>query len=510
MQRHPVHELLSEISAAGLSGALRVENGQHKCIHYFNDGNVVYAASNSRQHRLFDLLMRSGQATKEQITTCRDFTNDHALAAYLEEKGLFDKQTFGHIFEQQLRDILLFTIDWNEGEWSFNALARIKEDVWQTADLSAMLLEYGKALSGADLAARFSSKDEVFSIAGKEAADQALSSPEYFVLSRLDHPSNIADISTLTGFSGEEVAKILYTLWLGGFVRRNNWAAAFSDEKIKGILSAKIKLKEAPKKVVPAPAAKPEETASETEAAAESVELSTEEYLDQVEKAETYYNVLGVYQDSDMAEIKTNYFAFAKRFHPDKYHHEVGSKIHQRIQHAFTQISQAYETLKDPESREVYNFKVRRQLEKVEKRKEFLEEIKAQGGIDTSNEAEMQKLEQAREEFDYGFDYLMNQDLAAAVPFLARAVNLAPKQARYHAYYGKALSHSDKNRHQAEKEFVTAIKIEPQNTAYRMMLVEFYIDVNMPKRAEGELKRILAKEPGNEEAKDLLEGLSNK
>jgi hypothetical protein len=41
------------------------------------------------------------------------------------------------------------------------------------------------------------------------------------------------------------------------------------------------------------------------------------------------------------------------------------------------------------------------------------------------------------------------------------------------------------------------------------MLIEFYIDVNMPKGAEGELKKLLAKDPGNEDAKSLLEGLQN-
>jgi hypothetical protein len=276
-------------------------------------------------------------------------------------------------------------------------------------------------------------------------------------------------------------------------------------------------LKEAPKKAgrpeAEAKAAEEAAAQAEAEAAKESGEISVEEYLALVEKAETYYNVLGVFQNSDIAEIKTNYFAFAKRFHPDKYHHEAGSKLHQRIQHAFTQISQSYETLKDPEAREVYNFKMRRQLEKLEKRKELLEEIKTQaatGGVDISNEAEIEKLEQAREEFDYGFNYLMNQDPASATPFFARAVGLAPKQARYHVYYGKALSYLEKNRHQAEQEFQIALKIEPGNTSYRLMLIEFYIDVNLLKRAEGELKRVLAKEPGNEDARALLDGLQNK
>ena len=514
LQQHPVCELFNEISAAGLNGSLRLESGQHKSILYFNEGSLVYAVSNAREHRLFDLLLRSGQITREQITACKDFTNDQLLAARLIEKGFFDKQTFSHIFGQQMREIVTFVIHWNEGEWIFNALARIKEEVWQKADLSKILLDFSKDISGSRLAAKFYDKEEVFSIVGKNASNVALSSQEYFILSRLDQPSSIKDISILTGFNDADVAGIIYTLWIRGFVRRGK-EAAFSPEKIHDILSAEIKLKETPKKAAAKSAAAAADEAdagkaagvTEDEIKAET-ELSVEEYLNQIEKAETFYDVLGVELSTDIAVIKANYFTFAKKFHPDKYHTEAGSRMHQRIQNAFTKIAQAYETLKDTEAREVYNFKMRRQLERLKKREELIEEIKAQGGTEVlSNEAELQKLEQAREEFDYGFDCLMNQNSSAAIPFLARAVGLAPKQARYHAYYGKALSHLSKNRHQAEQEIIAATKIEPRNTAYRLMLIEFYIDVSMPKRAEGELKKLLAKEPGNEDAKALLESL---
>jgi hypothetical protein len=42
------------------------------------------------------------------------------------------------------------------------------------------------------------------------------------------------------------------------------------------------------------------------------------------------------------------------------------------------------------------------------------------------------------------------------------------------------------------------------------MLIEFYIGCNMPKRAEGELKKLLAKDPGNQDAKNMLESLQIK
>ena len=66
---------------------------------------------------------------------------------------------------------------------------------------------------------------------------------------------------------------------------------------------------------------------------------------------------------------------------------------------------------------------------------------------------------------------------------------LAPENPKYHAYYGKALSADDTQRHKAESEMQTAIKMDSTNPTFRLILAEFFIHMNMTKRAEGELNR---------------------
>ncbi|MEQ1644438.1 MAG: tetratricopeptide repeat protein, partial [Pyrinomonadaceae bacterium] len=141
-------------------------------------------------------------------------------------------------------------------------------------------------------------------------------------------------------------------------------------------------------------------------------------------------------------------------------------------------------------------------------RKELAERSKHKASGDTGN-ASIQ-LEQAAQNFERGFDILMDQDPDAAMPFLARAAHFAPKNARYRAYYGKALSSDDKQRHKAEAEMQAAIKLDPDNPAYRIILAEFFIQFNLMKRAEGELNRLLAIFPSNREAQYLLESLKAK
>jgi tetratricopeptide (TPR) repeat protein len=115
--------------------------------------------------------------------------------------------------------------------------------------------------------------------------------------------------------------------------------------------------------------------------------------------------------------------------------------------------------------------------------------------------------EQASENFERGFSLLMDNRPEDALPFFARAVHYNPKVARYHSYYGKALSSDAKQRHKAEAEMQTALKLDPNNATFRLILAEFFIQFNLLKRAEGELKRLLELFPDNREALELLDGL---
>jgi predicted Zn-dependent protease len=114
------------------------------------------------------------------------------------------------------------------------------------------------------------------------------------------------------------------------------------------------------------------------------------------------------------------------------------------------------------------------------------------------------------DEFEQGLSLLMDEEFETAIPFLARAVHLANNNARFHAYYGKALA-SDKNqRHKAEAELQAAVKLDENNANYRLMLAEFFIEVGLAKRAEGELNRLLAIFPDNKEATILFDTLRTK
>jgi curved DNA-binding protein CbpA len=121
-------------------------------------------------------------------------------------------------------------------------------------------------------------------------------------------------------------------------------------------------------------------------------------------------------------------------------------------------------------------------------------------------DAQMQK--RAAEQFQRGLAALASRDYVSAVTSLAEAARLDPTQPRHHAYFGRALSRNPKSHRQAENELKEALEMEPHNTDYRVMLAEFYGNAGFPLRAQGEVQRVLEKDPLHPEARALRDKLA--
>ncbi len=498
---HPFAELLTECARARLNGSLRVTERDKKCIFYFKNGNLVFAVSNARSSRLFDVLIRRGKLSKDDIAKIPNFSNDFELAAFLQSKNLLTQAECDRLFIDQIEEILVEALTWPSSDWIFSPLARVRDGLAFPINTTSLLVEYGRCLSTENVLGQFRSLDEGFSRSGVQEINIGLSPDEAFVLSRADDDVlTAASLVSVSAMSEASALKAIYTLWLGGLLDRNDWQPAFSAEHIAVMKNARLEIR-SEAKIPGVLISEKEETAVKPMAAtpatpeAEKV-ISTEEYLQRVESAETFYDVLGVDSKADTDTIKRAYFGLARSFHPDRFHAEGGITF-QRIQQAFTELAQANETLKNAETRELYDYRMRKELADRDKRR----------AAGDSGQDAIRK-QQAAENFERGFDLLMNEELNDAIQFFARAVHLAPQNARYHAYYGKALSSDPSQRYKAESEMQSAIKLDPDNPTLRILLAEFFIQFNLMKRAEGELNRLLAIFPSNEEARELLKSLN--
>lgn len=510
---HPLAELLVEIAHAGLDGSLRLSSGEQKVIVYFNKGTVVFAISNARAFRLFDILLREKKIDQQFLAANPSFTNDLEFARTLIAKRLFTPEGMKEVFAQQVADILKAAVRWTTGDWTFSPLARLKESIRYEVDVNAILLEYVRTLSAEYVLKRFKSVAESFTLRGEIDQNVPLQPHEAYICTRfVGEALSVEQVMRTSGMPEHVAFQALYTLWLGGFVARHDWNPAFTNRKINDLRLAKLELKKeaehlaasAPVKEAPKAAPVVNEPAAEDAAPVEA-ELSVGDYIARSETAMTHYEMLGVDIKSETAEIKQAYFALAKRFHPDHFHSEGNAALLAKLQNAFTKLAQAYEALKTPASREAYDFKMRKELAEHEKRAASAATGASKEEIDRAALSE-----QASENFEQGFSLLMDEEFEAATPYLARAVFIAPNVPKYRAYYGKALSADEKQRHKAESEMQAAIKLDSTNPTFRLILAEFFVQMNMIKRAEGELNRLLSSFPSNREARMLLDSLQKK
>lgn len=497
---HPFAELAAEIREAKLDGSLRCAHGDKKCIFYFKAGRLKFAVSNSRSSRIFERMLNRGKMSREDILKIPNFQNDFEFTSFLVDTGFLSKDEVERLFVAQIEGIMIDALSWPDGQWTFTSLVRLRDGLEFDIRVRKMLVDAARVLPIDTVLRRFRSLNEEFKLGGKVGRDIELLPNEQKLLSMFfDEPLRARDLAPQSGIPEHEAVKSLYVLWLGGYLIRQEWNPAFSEMSVANLQSAKLELKqEAKLHITAAPTPKKDEP--KVEAAVPVVEeaaITVDEYLDRVENAETYYDLIGVEHKAEIADIKRAYFNLAKQFHPDHFH-KAGDEMLRRVQAAFTKLSQAHDTLRSTDSRETYDFKIRREIAEKEKRQ--------QAG--TYEELSVQ-MQQANESFEQGFSLLMDGNAEAAETFLARAAHFAPKNAKYRAYYGKALAANDKQRHKAENEMQTAVKLDSNNPTYRLMLAEFFIQMNLMKRAEGELNRLLAIFPSNREAREMLAELKS-
>ncbi len=135
--------------------------------------------------------------------------------------------------------------------------------------------------------------------------------------------------------------------------------------------------------------------------------------------------------------------------------------------------------------------------------------VPAQTGSNVSQAigSDVSSSQRAEINFKEGFAALQQGQTNAAINLLSLAARAAPGESRYRAYYGHALAANENTRRLAEAELQAALKVEPGNAQYRLMLAELYRDLGFPRRARGEAERALAADPNNVKAGELLRTL---
>src|SRR6266851_5630013 len=124
---HPLAELIREITTAGLSGSLRLSRGRAKAAIYFESGELVFATSNLRAHRLREVVKRNG-LTAAHVNEFPAKASDEELAAAMLQRRLLKPETLAAIRSNQVGDVLRLALLWIDGTWEFDSRIRLADE----------------------------------------------------------------------------------------------------------------------------------------------------------------------------------------------------------------------------------------------------------------------------------------------------------------------------------------------------------------------------------------------
>lgn len=237
-----------------------------------------------------------------------------------------------------------------------------------------------------------------------------------------------------------------------------------------------------------------------------------EAFLERLRRAESHYDVLGVASTAAAAELKSAYYDLARRYHPDRFR-KAAPALLAHLESAFARITQAYDTLRDDQLRANYNAKLqaRRKAQQIAdataKPQTPASPAEAEPVEATPVVPVVPAAERAANDFKEGLAAVEQGQRKLAAGLFASAARLVPNEPRYRAYYGQLLAAQENTRRAAEAELQAAIKLDPGNADYRVMLALLFRDLGFAIRAKGEAERAVAADPNNRKARDLLREL---
>jgi len=482
LSERPLAELIREIIDADLSGAIRLSNGLARVVIYFAKGDLVFATSNLRAHRLRQALKRH-KVAERQIDEFPSGISDEELGAELVRQEAITPALLQEMRLAQVTDVLRVALLWTDGEWSYDRRVRVEGDLRVALDVDRLLLECARHLPLPFIKSRVGVGAAKYCVA-KQVEDVPLSTTEKLALSHISEAGqevNFADLAT-KGLREQDALRGIYSLCVAGVV-------FVADQKT--ILSDGPKSRPVIEQVKPAA----------TQVGPTSAEADANALVTRLYSAKTHYEVLDVSNSADLPEIKKAYHDFARRFHPDRFHQ---SELRASVESAFARIARAYETLNDEKRRRDYD----QSLVAKHGAKPAPHQAKPETRIETK--PKQAGANRAEDSFQRGTEAMQRNQHGEAIRCFGEAAMLAPNVARYRAYYCSALIRDPNSRRTAETELLAALKLEPNNAAFRVMLAELYQKIGLRKRAEHEATRALSADPTNTSARALLANLTSK
>jgi hypothetical protein len=228
-------DLIREIARRGASGALRLSRDRTARSIYFDVGTPVSVTSELPDEQLEYKLLKEGRTTAGLIQAARRTQPTSRLSRALVDNGVVSQEAMRRTTGDLVREIVLSIFEWEEGDYEFDEGAQPTEA--GVLDCTpADLITGARHAAGIERLANVIAPPEML-IAPADttgyflASLPALDSVESYVLSRIESPTRVIEVSDLVGLPEEETHRAVCVLVALGMLARAGHAAQAETEK---------------------------------------------------------------------------------------------------------------------------------------------------------------------------------------------------------------------------------------------------------------------------------------
>lgn len=470
-------KVLVQLNRKRATGTLSVSTPNFTKKIYLIKGDAVFASSSYEDDRLGEMLLKAGKITVEQYDKSVEIlkaTKKRQGAILVELGYLTPKDLFWGV-KYQVREIIysLFQLEDNEYEF-IEGKVPADEVITLKMSMGNLIYEGVKRIDNwtrirremPDTGAVLKLSEDPMSL----YQNVELSPEDKKMLPLIDSSKTIKEIVDSSWTNSFEAMKTLYVLLA------------------VGILEAKKDAHEEAKE-------------GEMISLADMLQPFAEEEDAFIKRVDEIYSNLGrlrldelieVNEASDPETVKKNYYRLMREFHPDRCFSASDTTLKDKLTTICDSITNAYDTLRDDESRKKYF-------------SSFAGPMK--GKEISSGERAVINLQKAEEQFKKGVKEFKTGSFNEAADSFREAATINSKRSQYWSYLSLALSKLPNRLQEAEDALLEAIKLEPLNGENYANLGLLYLKEGLKKKAADQFEKALKLDPGNVRAQKGLKQL---
>ncbi len=222
MLEESVPRLLNALYQGRLTGELKLQHGQVTKLALFEEGRLLFAASNLAHERFARFCVRQGTMAERDLSAVTELARESNLRTgeAMIKLGLITPEQREALLLQQVKEILWSTFSWDEGDYAF-----VPRRVSARADLVKLSVFPGDLiLDGARreplvaLRRKMGPDRRLFPTSDPPYAlyDFTLSGDEALLLASSDGSKTVEDLLALSDFTEREALALLHGMELTG------------------------------------------------------------------------------------------------------------------------------------------------------------------------------------------------------------------------------------------------------------------------------------------------------